>query len=51
VVHNRYFDQSPLTLVTGIVWEGGVARPGEIHRRIARLPVSKPLVTLLAKRR
>jgi len=51
VIHNRYFDQSPLTLVTGVVWEGGVARPGEIHRRIARLPVSKPLVTLLAKRR
>lgn len=51
VIHNRYFDQSALNLVTGIVWEGGVAGPGEIRRRIARLPVSRPLVTLLAKRR
>lgn len=51
VIHNRYFDWSPLNLVTGIVWEGGVARPSEIHRRIARLPVSRPLVSLLAKRR
>jgi translation initiation factor 2B subunit (eIF-2B alpha/beta/delta family) len=51
VIHNRYFDRSPLNLVTGIVWEGGVARPSEIHRRIARLPVSRPLATLLAKRR
>jgi translation initiation factor 2B subunit (eIF-2B alpha/beta/delta family) len=51
VIHNRYFDTSPLNLATGIVWEGGVARPSEIRRRIARLPVSRPLVTLLAKRR
>jgi len=50
VVHNRYFDLSPLSLITGIVWEGGVARPSEIRRRIAKLPVSRRLVTLLAKR-
>jgi translation initiation factor 2B subunit (eIF-2B alpha/beta/delta family) len=48
-VHNWYFGTSALSLVTGVVWEGGVARPGEIRRRIARLPVSETLVTLLAK--
>lgn len=46
VIHNRYFDTSPLNLVTGIVWEGGVSRPAEIRSRIARLPVSRTLVTL-----
>lgn len=51
MIHNRYFDQSPLTLVTGMVWEGGVARPGEIRRRIARLPVSASLVRLLGRQR
>lgn len=51
VIHNRYFDQSPLALVTAIVWEGGVARPGEIRRRMARLPVSTTLLRLLRRRR
>ncbi len=51
VVHNRYFDRSPLTLVTGIVWEGGVSRPEDVRRRIARLPVSTGLVRLLLKSR
>lgn len=46
-VHNRYFGMSPLPLVTGVVWEGGVARPAEIRRRITRLPVSKGLVGFL----
>jgi len=50
LIQNRYFDQSPLNLVTGIVWEGGVSRPGEIRRRISVVPVSTSLVTLLAKR-
>ncbi len=49
VVYNRYFDKSQLTLVTGIVWEAGVSRPGEVRRRIARLPVSMPLVKLVRK--
>ncbi len=46
-VHNRYFGKSPLALVSGVVWEGGVAQPGEIRRRIARLPVSAGLVNRL----
>jgi hypothetical protein len=50
-VHNWYFGTSGLGLVTGVVWEGGVARPGEMRRRIARLPVSETLVNLLAKSR
>ncbi len=49
-VRNRYFGKSPLALVTGVVWEGGVARPGEVKRRIDRLPVSETLVTLLRRR-
>jgi translation initiation factor 2B subunit (eIF-2B alpha/beta/delta family) len=48
-VHNRYFGMSSLGLVTGVVWEGGVARPCEIRRRIARLPVSQALANLLGK--
>jgi translation initiation factor eIF-2B subunit delta len=48
-VHNRYFGMSALGLVTGVVWEGGVARPREIRRRIARLPVSEALMELLEK--
>ena len=51
VIHNRYFDQSPLTLVTGIVWEGGLSRPEDVRRRIASLPVSRGLVRLLLKGR
>lgn len=46
-VHNLYFGTSPLPLVTGVVWEGGVARPADVRRRITRLPVSKGLVRLL----
>ena len=47
VIHNRYFDQSAVNLITGIVWEGGVSRPEDIRRRIASLPVSRGLVRLL----
>jgi len=50
-VHNRYFGMSALGLVTGVVWEGGISRPRETRRRIARLPVSKALVELLEKER
>jgi len=50
-VHNWYFGTSALSLVTGVAWEGGVARPGEFRRRIARLPVSATLANLLAKSR
>ncbi len=49
-VHNRYFDRSALRLVTGLVWEGGVARPREVRRRIGRLVVSAGLVELLGRR-
>ena len=48
-VHNRYFGASTLSLVTGVVWEGGVARPGEVNERIARLPTSRLLLELLAR--
>ena len=48
-VHNRYFGASALSLVTGVVWEGGVARPGEVNERIARLPTSRLLLELLAR--
>jgi translation initiation factor 2B subunit (eIF-2B alpha/beta/delta family) len=51
VIHNCYFDSSPLHLVTGIVWEGGVSRPAGIRRRIARLPVSRALEHVLARGR
>jgi translation initiation factor 2B subunit (eIF-2B alpha/beta/delta family) len=48
-VHNRYFERSPLSLITGLVWEGGVVRPGEARRRIAPRPVSGALVRLLER--
>jgi translation initiation factor 2B subunit (eIF-2B alpha/beta/delta family) len=51
VIHNRYFDMSPLTLVTGIVWESGVSRPAAVRSQIARLPVSRALEHVLARRR
>jgi translation initiation factor 2B subunit (eIF-2B alpha/beta/delta family) len=47
-IPNRCFDTSPLKLVTGIVWEGGLSRPAGVRNRIARLPVSKVLEHLLA---
>ncbi len=50
-VHNRYFGTSALNLVGGVVWEGGLASPGQIRRRITRLPVSKGLVNLLRRGR
>ena len=46
-VHNWYFGTSALSLVTGVVWERSVARPAEVRRRIARMPVSAGLVELL----
>jgi translation initiation factor 2B subunit (eIF-2B alpha/beta/delta family) len=49
VVHNRYYDNSPMSLVTGLVWEDGVARPSEIKRRLTRLPVAEALVRLLGE--
>lgn len=48
-VHNRYFGRSSLTLVTGVVWEGGVSPPSQIRRHLARLPVSVALLDLLEK--
>lgn len=49
VVHNRYFGTAALGLVSGVVWEGGVAGPREAGRRIAPLPVSASLVRLLGR--
>jgi translation initiation factor 2B subunit (eIF-2B alpha/beta/delta family) len=46
-VHNRYFDCSPLRLLTGLVWEGGIAGPPEARRRLASVPTSRRLVALL----
>jgi translation initiation factor 2B subunit (eIF-2B alpha/beta/delta family) len=46
-VHNRYFGAAPLSLITGLVWEDGLASPGEVRKRIARIPVSEALVRLL----
>jgi translation initiation factor 2B subunit (eIF-2B alpha/beta/delta family) len=48
-VHNRYFGGSTLSLVTGVVWEGVVPRPGEVNERIARLPASRLLPDFLAR--
>jgi translation initiation factor 2B subunit (eIF-2B alpha/beta/delta family) len=50
-VYNRYFDLAPLALLTGLVWEGGIARPAEVRRRIARLAVSQDLVGILTRRK
>ncbi len=49
-VHNRYFGRSPLSLLTGVAWESGVSRPGDVQRRIAHRPVSKALGRLLARK-
>jgi translation initiation factor 2B subunit (eIF-2B alpha/beta/delta family) len=51
MVHNRYFGMSSLSLIAGVVWEGGVARPSEVRRRIARLPVAGALLRFLARKR
>jgi translation initiation factor 2B subunit (eIF-2B alpha/beta/delta family) len=48
-VQNYYFGISPLSLVTGVVWEGGLARPMQVRRRIARLPVSGALMRVLGR--
>ena len=49
-VHNRYFEEAPLELLTGLVWEGGIGQPAEIRRRLAGLPISKGLTSLLRRR-
>jgi translation initiation factor 2B subunit (eIF-2B alpha/beta/delta family) len=46
-VHNRYFGISPLGAMRGLVWEGGIAPPVEVRRRIGRVPVSNSLVEIL----
>jgi hypothetical protein len=51
MVHNRYFGMSSLSLIAGVVWEGGVARPAEVRRRIARLPVAGALLRCLGRER
>jgi translation initiation factor 2B subunit (eIF-2B alpha/beta/delta family) len=49
-VHNRYFEQAPLELLTGLVWEGGIGQPAEIRRRLAGLATSKGLTSVLRRR-
>jgi translation initiation factor 2B subunit (eIF-2B alpha/beta/delta family) len=46
-VHNRYFDCSPLRLLTGVIWDEGIAAPSVFRRRIANLGTSKSLIALL----
>lgn len=46
-VHNRYFGMSPLRSIQGLVWEGGIASPADVRRRIARISVSPALVGFL----
>jgi hypothetical protein len=47
-VENRYFDTSPLSLVTGLVSEGGVSRPASIRERIRHGRASARLVQMLS---
>jgi translation initiation factor 2B subunit (eIF-2B alpha/beta/delta family) len=46
-VDNRYFDLSPLSLVTGVIWEEGVGRSSSIRKRLGQIQVSATLVNLL----
>lgn len=47
-IDNRYFDTSPHSRLTGVIWEKGISRSGSIRRRIERRRVSAALVKLLA---
>jgi translation initiation factor 2B subunit (eIF-2B alpha/beta/delta family) len=49
-VENRYFDCSPPSLLTGVVWEGGVAHPTDLRRRLAALETSQRLIAALRGR-
>jgi translation initiation factor 2B subunit (eIF-2B alpha/beta/delta family) len=49
-VHNYYFEPAPLRLVTGLIWDGGLAAPDQVTKRIARLKVSLDLVRFLRSR-
>ena len=49
-VENRYFDCSPPSLLTGLVWEGGVAQPADLRYRLAALETSKNLIACLRGR-
>jgi hypothetical protein len=46
-VANRYFDLSPLSLLTGVIWDEGVDRSSSIRKRIGQLQASATLVKLL----
>jgi translation initiation factor 2B subunit (eIF-2B alpha/beta/delta family) len=46
-VDNRYFDVSPLSLLTGVIWDEGVGRPSSIRKRIGQIQVSATFVNLL----
>ena len=49
-MENRYFDCSPPSLLTGLVWEGGVAQPADLRRRLAAFETSKSLIAFLRGR-
>jgi translation initiation factor 2B subunit (eIF-2B alpha/beta/delta family) len=46
-VHNYYFEPAPLRLVTGLIWNRGIAAPDQVTKRIAHLKVSLDLVRYL----
>lgn len=48
-VHNRYFGISPLGLMRGLVWEGGIAPVAEVKRRIGKVLVSNSMVEFLRR--
>jgi translation initiation factor eIF-2B subunit delta len=49
-VENRYFDRSPLSLLTGVIWERGIAHPTDLRRRLAALETSQGLIAVLRGR-
>lgn len=44
MVENRYFDRTPLSLITGLITEEGLLNAREILRRISRIEVHPALV-------
>lgn len=49
-VENRYFERVPLSLVRGIVTEGGILKPADVPGRIAARPVTPALLEILFPR-
>jgi translation initiation factor 2B subunit (eIF-2B alpha/beta/delta family) len=49
-VENRYFESTPLSLISGIITERGLLGAGDVPSRIAEEPVSPALLGLLFPR-